>query len=70
MMAEQDFFPGVPDVTIEAPDHAFEDTCLVLKWRHIGDRWEALVSHEVDGRVTTEWLPALVLSPTRSTDPS
>ena len=39
----------------------------VLRWRRQGDRWEGLVSRElVDGTLVTEWLAALVFSPTDS----
>jgi hypothetical protein len=62
-VTDQRIFSGVHEVVINAPGHATDGTGFVVKWRRRGDLWEALVTHEVDGRVTTEWLPALVLTP-------
>jgi hypothetical protein len=62
-MADQNVFAGVHEVTISPPDHTEDQPGLVVRWRRRGDVWEALVTHEVDGGVVTEWLPALVLAP-------
>lgn len=54
--------PGpVIDVHETPADAQGEDDWLVLKWRRRGDAMEGLVTREVDGRVSTEWLTALVL---------
>lgn len=45
----------------DLPDRSDEE--LVLKWRRRGDAIEGLVTREVDGKETTVWLPALVLTP-------
>lgn len=64
-MADQDIFTGVHEVTVDRIDHV-DNEGLVMRWRRRGDVWEGLVSHEVDGKITTEWLPALVLTPMSS----
>jgi hypothetical protein len=51
----------VPELTILTPDHSVAGD--VVKWRRRGDTWEALMTHEVDGKIVTEWLPALKLTP-------
>lgn len=65
-MSDQDIFSGVREVTVEPPEYADAMPGVVVKWRRRGDVWEGLVSREVDGKVTTEWLPALLLNPTDS----
>jgi hypothetical protein len=62
-MSEEDVFAGVHEVTIDLPNAHGEDPGLVLKWRRRGDVLEGLVARETEGRLITEWLPALVLSP-------
>ena len=63
-MADHDIFSGVHEVTIEPPEGVDDPgPGLVVRWRRRGDLWEALVSQEVDGRITTEWIPALKLAP-------
>jgi hypothetical protein len=66
-MTAQDVLSGVHVVDINlgrnTSDSDRPDPGLVVRWRRRGDVWEALVTHEVDGTVTTEWLPALVLAP-------
>jgi hypothetical protein len=59
-MADQHVFAGVHEVAAIPGDVDYAG--LVVRWRRRGDVWEALVTHEVDGRITTEWLPALVLA--------
>jgi hypothetical protein len=60
-MSEDDVFSGVHEVTVDLPNA--EDPGLVLKWRRRGDLLEGLVARETGGRLITEWLPALVLTP-------
>ncbi len=57
--------------TVEVADDSLKAVGepVVLRWRRRGAVWEGLVSREVDGRATTEWLPALVL-PGRMTLPT
>ena len=62
MLSTETRFIGVLEVVIDETERDCPDTGLVLKWRRRGDRWEGLVTHMVDGKPTTEWLPALVLS--------
>lgn len=62
-MADQDIITGVRQVAIHPPGRALDDEGLVVRWRRRGDRLEGLVTHEVDGKVVTEWIPALVLAP-------
>ena len=60
-MTDHDVFTGVHVVHIN-PDTTVSDTGLVVSWRRRGNVWEALVTREVSGSITTEWLPALVLA--------
>jgi hypothetical protein len=62
-MSEDDVFSGVHEVTVDLPNAEGEDPGLVLKWRRRGDLLEGLVARETAGRLITEWLPALVLTP-------
>lgn len=62
-MTSEDIYSCADDGATGAVDDAVEASGLVIKWRRRGVRWEGLVSHEVDGKVTTEWLPALPLAP-------
>jgi hypothetical protein len=54
--------PGVHEVVISPPEQPAEPA-LVVKWRRRGMVLEGLVTREVDGRVVTEWLPALDFEP-------
>ena len=62
-MSDETMFTGTHEVAVEPPGAMQTDQGLVLKWRRRGDLWEGLVTREVDGKVATEWLPALVLNP-------
>lgn len=59
-MTDQSVHPSAREVEIDAPD---QREGIVLKWRRRGDWFEGLVTHEVDGKIVTEWLPALELKP-------
>ncbi len=65
-MTYEDIYSCAHDVATGDVDDAgaapSEASGLVIKWRRRGVLWEALVSHEVDGKITTEWLPALKLA--------
>lgn len=66
-MTGDDVFSGVCEVSVELPSRSGAETGLVLRWRRRGATWEGLVSRETaDGRLVTEWLPALVLVPMTS----
>ena len=66
-MNGDEIFCGVCEVAVEFPSATRAEAGLVLKWRRRGDVWEGLVSRETaDGRLVTEWLPALVLAPLTS----
>ena len=67
-MSDDEVFTRVYDAEIEAPMDDEEEEGLILRWRRRGAVWEGLVSHEVDGRVITEWVPALVLPPVMPRD--
>ncbi|MDZ5619694.1 hypothetical protein SFC88_02590 [Nocardioides sp. HM23] len=62
-MSDETVFSGVHEVSVDLPTAPDQDHGLVLKWRRRGEILEGLVSREADGRVMTEWLPALLLSP-------
>lgn len=62
-MADEDVYTGVHEVALDGPVHTDTAVGLVVKWRHRGGVWEGLVTHEVGGKITTEWLPAVVLKP-------
>lgn len=36
---------------------------LVLRWRKARGVLSALVTYELDGRIVTEWVPAMTLTP-------
>ena len=66
-MTGDEVFSGVCEVAVELPSSSGAEAGLVLKWRRRGDTWEGLVSRETaDGRLVTEWLPALVFVPLTS----
>lgn len=66
-MTGEDVFSGVCEVVVALPSCSEGEVGLVLKWRRRGDTWEGLVSRETaDGRLRTEWLPVLVLTPVMS----
>lgn len=54
-------FPDVQDAVVE-PTGCPDGEDVVLEWRRRGEVWEGLVRYEVDGRIRTEWRPALVMS--------
>ena len=59
-----DVFAGVHDVALDLPTaDPGERVGIVVKWRRRGAVLEGLVSREVGGRVTTEWLPAVIMTP-------
>lgn len=60
-----DAYPDIKEVTVELPDRIDDAEGVVLKWRRRGDLLEGLVSRDQDGRVVTEWIPALLLTPAR-----
>jgi len=66
-VSDDEAFTHVHDAEIGAPMDD-EEEGLILRWRRRGAVWEGLVSHEVDGRVITEWVPALVLPPVMPRD--
>ncbi|GAA3804117.1 hypothetical protein [Nocardioides panacisoli] len=55
--------PGVQKILINPPEQAAPEPRRVVKWRRRGMVLEGLVTHEVDGREVTEWLPALDFEP-------
>ena len=66
--ADDDASYGVHEVAVGLPRGELENG-VVLKWRRSGAAWEGLVSRETaDGKILTEWLPAVVLFPLDSTD--
>ncbi len=68
-MADEDAFDGVHEVSIGPPSAGDSEKGVVLKWRRRGAVWEGLVSRETaDGKMLTEWLPAVVFFPLDSTD--
>ena len=68
-MTDESVFSGIHEVSIKLPTAPDEAPGLVLKWRRRGAMLEGLVSREENGRILTEWLPALVLSPETSMTP-
>ena len=66
-MSDDTIFSGIHEVTVDLPSAPDEAPGLVLKWRRRGAILEGLVSREVDGRIVTEWLPALLLAPKSAT---
>ena len=62
-MSDETVFSGVHDVSVDLPTAPDQAHGVVLKWRRRGEVLEGLVSREDNGRVMTEWLPALLLSP-------
>ena len=54
---------GVHEVRVTLSDSTEPVDGLVLKWRRRGDILEGLVSSKVDGRLVTQWLPALAFAP-------
>ena len=54
---------GAHEVLIDPPEQSGKLQGLVVKWRRRGMLLEGLVTHERDGRVVTEWLPALAFEP-------
>jgi len=62
-MSEDVAISGVHEVVISPPDQPGQEPALVVKWRRRGMVIEGLVTHEVDGRVVTEWLPAHAFEP-------
>ncbi len=54
------------EVTLTLPDMPGPSPGLVVKWRQRGEIWEGLVTREVDGKIITGWLPAVMLQPADS----
>jgi hypothetical protein len=65
-MTDESVFSGTHEVSINLPNAIDEAYGVVLKWRRQGAMLEGLVSREENGRIVTEWLPALLLSPVTS----
>jgi hypothetical protein len=63
-MPDQGPFSGVHEVTLTLPAYPQPTPGLVVKWRRRGAIWEGLVTHEVDGKAITTWVPALLMQPT------
>ena len=63
MSDQSDAFKGVHKVTVSLPEGDEPCEGLVVKWRRRDDCWEGLVTHEVAGKITTQWVPALMLEP-------
>jgi hypothetical protein len=61
-MSDQTADSDIAEVSDDLPAGPDAATGVVMKWRRRGEMLEGLVSRETDGRVFTEWLPALVLS--------
>jgi hypothetical protein len=67
-MSDQGVFSGVHEVTLTLPDSPEPSPGLVVKWRQRGQIWEGLVTREVDGKIITGWLPAVMLQPAASAE--
>jgi len=48
-------------VTVHHVDGPVEG--LVLDWRKVGAALQGLVTYEIQGRVVTDWVPAMSLAP-------
>lgn len=54
---------GVDEVRFTLNGSTDEVDGLVVKWRRRGDILEGLVRSDVDGKLVTQWLPALAFAP-------
>jgi len=61
-MSDQTADSDIPEMSDDLPTAPDAASGVVMKWRRRGEMLEGLVSRETDGRVFSEWVPALVLS--------